>query len=498
MKHRIFVVVMMWSSLLGSIAVPDSHAQPDSADREIVELHGSLYRVRVGEQHTVFLHTPEGIVLVDPISIEVAQWLKQEFERRFPPGIVKYILHTNHHFDRAEGAQIFTGAQFIGQREFNGAVAAARREGAPSIAVSDRVRARDRNGDGRVTSEELYVRVRDVKLIFDDSRVVSLGGRTIELMHAPTDLAPDNTIVNFVSERTAFASEAPPFDPTFTFGTWKANNLKRWLAAAASLEFDTLALADGSSVNRTQITARSAYVNDLFRRVLDEYEAGRSADEFAESKVPQAYRSDATFGHWRANVSDIFAGLHVFRIEATIGALGHYAVRDAAYCSSFITCSTGGLVPGGTASVSVGAGRWAAVGEVSITDESFTAHTSRFVDEEFALVEARTSFMARYTRPVGAVSYRFLGGMSYTVGDRRGMNRVKGGLPPFAGRHPIQSHDTRWGYTGGFDLVLGRSLGIAVPLRFNYAARDASGTFPNRMDAQAGIAVTLRVFRLVH
>jgi hypothetical protein len=490
--------VIVSALLLGLIAVSDGAAQP-APDREIVQLKGDLYRVRVGDQHTVFLVTTAGIVLVDPISVETVQWLKEEFEHRFKPGVVRFVLHTNHRFDRAEGASIFLApAELIGHREFNGELSAARRAGAASIAVSDRARARDRNGDGRVTSEELYVRVRDVESQFNEKRVITLGGRTIEMVHAEARNAPDNAIINFPSERTAFASDAPPLDePAFQFGDWTPAEVKRWLAAASSLQFDNLVLENGHSIPRARITRLSSYVNDLVARVVQEYEAGRSADEFTEAKLPAAYRSDAAFREWRGNVSDVFESLSVFRVDATLGGLGHYAIRDSAYCASFTSCSTGGMVPAATGSLSVGAGRWAGVAEFSVSDESFTAHTSRLVDEDFALVETRTSFMFRYTRPAGNTAFRFLGGLSYTIGDRQGITRVKEALPPLAGRHPLESHRTRWGYTGGLDLVIGRSFGIVVPLRFNYAREDPSGTFPHRMDAQAGIALTLRLFRSV-
>jgi hypothetical protein len=414
-------------------------------------------------------------VLVDPLSIQVAQWLTEEFQRRFPPGTVKYVLHTNHRFDRAEGASIFSDpAELVGQREFNTAVAADRRLTTPSAAVSDHARDKDRDGDGQVTSDELYRRVRDVESQFDHKRVITLGGRTIEMISAATEVLPDNSIINFPGERTAFASEAPLLDGSpFSFGNWPAVDVRHWLTAAASLDFDNLVLADGRSIPKARITALSSDVKKLLARAVEDYEAGRSPARLA----------DARFS--------------VFRGEFTLGGLAHYAFRDPGYCGSSDTCSTGGLVRAATTSLSVGVDRWAAVGEFSVSDNSFTTRTSRFVDEDFALVESRTSVMMRYSHPMGAISYRLLGGLAFTVGDRRGLYRFKEGLPPFAGRHPLESHRTRFGYTGGIDLVIGHRLGLVVPLRFTYSTLDTSGTFPHRMDAQAGISLTMRLFRAV-
>jgi hypothetical protein len=259
-----------------------------------------------------------------------------------------------------------------------------------------------------------------------------------------------------------------------------------------------LMLGDGRSIPKTRIVLLSSYVNALIARVLSEYEAGRTPSSFTDAKLLPAYRSNALFQDWHDNVVDIHDSLSVLRVDATVGGLGHYAVRDESYCAAFTSCSTGGMVQAVTGSLSVGGARWAAVGEFSVTGNSFTALTSRFVDEEFALVESRTSFMARHTRSIGAMSFRLLGGMAHTIGDRRGANRVKEGLPPFAGRHPVTSHDSRWGYTGGIDLAVGRRIGIVLPLRFTYAINDKSTvTFPHRMDAQAGVALTFRLFRWI-
>ena len=116
-------------------------AQSSEPDREISQVTGNLYRVRSGAQHTVFLVTPGGIVLADPISVETAQWLKAELERRFPPGAVRYLVYTSHRFERATGGVIFNDrAELIGHREFKAALSRARRQAELSLSQSARRR----------------------------------------------------------------------------------------------------------------------------------------------------------------------------------------------------------------------------------------------------------------------------------------------------------------------------------------------------------------------
>jgi hypothetical protein len=484
--------------LLVLLSAVKGQAQTLPEDREIVQLKGDLYRVRVGEQHTVFLVTPSGIVLVDPISVEVARWLQEEFEQRFKPGVVRFVVHTNHHFERSEGALVFRAtAARVGHRDFNSALSASRHDSSSAIPISDRVRARDRNKDGRVTSEEVHARVIDIDTPFDQQRVITHGGRTFVVAHAPSDSIPDNLIVSFTGERIAFASEAPPLaDSPFKFGSWKPRAVRRWLTAASALEFDTLLLADGTAVPKATITRRLAFVNDLVSGVVEEYEAGRGPTDFREATLPQTYRSDASFQNWRSNMTDVYSNVTVIRGDITLGGLGHFDIAQGSSCGTFASCSTGGMVFASAGSLGIGVGRWAGVFEMSVTDEAFSSYSSQFLDEDFAVVQTRASVMARHSWPAGAFAFRLLGGMSRTIGDLRGINRVKQGFAPFAGRHPIASHDERWGYTGGIDLVLGRNFGLVIPLRFTVAS-ETSETFRHHFDAQAGVTLTMRLFRSV-
>ena len=462
--------------LASFLSAADSGAQTSEPDREISQVKGNLYRARSGAQHTVFLVTAGGIVLADPISVETAQWLKDEFERRFPPGVVRYVVYTSHRSERATGGVIFNDpAELVGHREFNAALSRARKLAEPS-----------------------YRGVRDAETFFDDARAITIGSSAIELIHAPTAATPESTVVNFRDARTAFVADAPLLAQSpFSFGTFKPRDVRRWLATVSALDFEVLLLGDGRSIQKSELVKLAAYVDEIVRRVASDYEAGRSAAEFAQAQLPQPFRSDAAFRNWRSNVSDAYGDVSVFTIEATVGVMATYIQRDDVFCASATACSSGGGVPAGITSLSASFGRWSMLGEVSAIEEAFSSRTTRFYDEDFALRETRIGVMLRRNMPAGAFSFRLLGGMSYAIADRRGIDRVKGGLPPFAGRHEIESRDTRYGVTGGIDLVVGRRLGIVVPLRFNYAVEEAKTTWPSRMDAQAGVAMTLRLFRTI-
>ena len=80
----------------------------------ISHINGDAYRATVDNHGTVFLVTSEGIILADPIGPGMAEWLKDEFDRRF--GVpVRYVVYSHYHWDHASGGDVFADtAQFVG------------------------------------------------------------------------------------------------------------------------------------------------------------------------------------------------------------------------------------------------------------------------------------------------------------------------------------------------------------------------------------------------
>ena len=95
------------------------------ARRSITRITGDLYRVQNNDHYTVFLVTPAGIILADPINVDAAAWIKAQLAERFPNAPVRYVLYSHHHQDHASGAAVFNDtAELVGHQNFAAALKA--------------------------------------------------------------------------------------------------------------------------------------------------------------------------------------------------------------------------------------------------------------------------------------------------------------------------------------------------------------------------------------
>jgi len=232
--------------------------KPATSPGVITSITGGLYEVGSGDQHTVFLVTSDGIILVDPLKRDTAFWLQQELTDRFPGRPVRYVLVTHYQRERAEGVSVFfQTAEVVGQRNFNGQIVQARR------AMPD---------DHRYAHE--------IKTEFEDRRTVKIADSTVEMIHVGTSRAPDMSLLYFPRERTVFAVDPPAFTVApFSFGVWQPGEVFNWLHAVSALDFDSLIFGNGQRATRADVVALGDYLDALRARVSVLYEEGRSLDD---------------------------------------------------------------------------------------------------------------------------------------------------------------------------------------------------------------------------
>src|SRR3970040_2380490 len=90
------------------------YQQTQYKGQEVGRLTGDVYYARMDDYLSVFMVTPDGIVLVEPVGTEFATWLKGELATRFKVP-VKYVIYSHHHWDHGSGADVYADtARIVG------------------------------------------------------------------------------------------------------------------------------------------------------------------------------------------------------------------------------------------------------------------------------------------------------------------------------------------------------------------------------------------------
>jgi glyoxylase-like metal-dependent hydrolase (beta-lactamase superfamily II) len=106
------LLLILAGGILVAAMVMQTVAQRGQA-RQITQISGDLYRASNGAWHGIFLVTPDGIILSDPLNTAFATWLKEQFAERFKVP-VRYVIYSHSHWDHVEGGAVFADtAKFV-------------------------------------------------------------------------------------------------------------------------------------------------------------------------------------------------------------------------------------------------------------------------------------------------------------------------------------------------------------------------------------------------
>lgn len=330
---RIAVVVSVLSAAVPVAAQPRAtYQQTQYKGQEIGKLTGDVYYARMDDYVSVFMVTPDGIVLVEPIGTEMATWLKGELAKRF--GVpVRYVIYSHSHWDHASGGSIYADtARFVGHEQLikNLLMPPA------STPLPANVRMQDANGNGTIEAAEaqgnlkaqfaLYdvddngvltgaeivhgpvKNVRPPDLTYSDRLTLHVGGKQVEVISRPTIHAADNTIVRFVDgSNVLFASDwitvhRLPFGPITDAETASVK-------AVEAMDFDYFVCSHGAIGRKADVTANRRYREELYDAVaravasgqtLEQAQAAVTMDAYKEWEFYDAQRPQNVAGMYRA------------------------------------------------------------------------------------------------------------------------------------------------------------------------------------------------------
>jgi len=244
--------------------------------RSITRITRDLYRVQNNDHYTVFLVTPAGIILADPINVDAAAWIKGQLAERFPNAPVRYVLYSHHHQDHASGAAVFNDtAELVGHQNFAAALKA-------SATVNE-------------AAAKRFAAVVPPESTYTDRRTVTLGGKRVDLIHpGRMGHAPDMTVLSFPAERVVFGVDfvnvkSVPGSNTLANGASIAEYVSA-LTVVQSLDFEIVAPGHGPTGSKADLAAYRRYYEDLEARVAARIAKGQSVEEIQAAKIMDEYK----------------------------------------------------------------------------------------------------------------------------------------------------------------------------------------------------------------
>ena len=313
------------------------YQQTQYKGQEIGKLTGDVYFARMDDYVSVFMVTPDGIVLVEPIGTEMAAWLKAELGRRFMVP-VKYVIYSHSHWDHASGGGVYADtARFIGHENMLKNIAMP----PPGTPLPQNARAQDTNGNGRIEAAEaqgnikaqfdLYdadndgalsgaevtrgpiANVRPPDLTYTDRITITLGGKRVEVISKPTAHADDNTIVRFVDgTNVVFASDwitvrRVPFGPIGDAETAVVKTVE-------AMDFEHFVCSHGMLGKKADVTANIRYREELKTAVAAAVAAGQTLEQAQASVMMEAYKDWEFYAQQRPqNVAGMYRALSTKR-----------------------------------------------------------------------------------------------------------------------------------------------------------------------------------------
>jgi len=308
-------------------------AQP-APTRGIVNVTGQLYRAQNNNHYTVFLVTPEGVIMSDPINREFGRWLKSEIASRFKVP-VRYVLYTHRDWDHASGGVVFADtAEFVGHRNMLAALAPpagnppltdaavkmdANRNGLVERAeasgdIAERFALFDYNRDDVVSGAEIARgSVSDVlppTITYTDRHTVTLGGKRVTMVHLGTAHADDSSALHFPDERAVFSADILQVK---RLPAALAPSVGAWIDALSrinALEFEYALTGHALAGTKKDAAESLRYLQDLSTGVAAGVAAGRSLPDIQKTLTLDAYKG---FERWDTVRTD-----HIASVYATL------------------------------------------------------------------------------------------------------------------------------------------------------------------------------------
>ena len=245
-------------------------AAQQQAKREITNISGDLYRFQNNFHYSVFLVTPKGIIVTDPINASAAQWLKTELQQRFKQP-VKYLIYSHDHRDHSAGGEVFGDTA--------------------TVIAHD-------NAKTTIIGEQRPTAVPDIT--FSERMTIELGGKVVELIYVGKSHSDNMIAMYFPAERAVFTVDFISVK-RLPYMNLSDSYFPDWIHAikvVEAMDFDILVPGHGPLGTKADASDHRAYMEDLYAAVLAQARAGKTLDQMKASIRLEKYKDWGRYDEW--------------------------------------------------------------------------------------------------------------------------------------------------------------------------------------------------------
>lgn len=269
MRSIRFPYLLVLAFLLGQ--GPGASAQQSRPDDEVTKLADDVYLFRHKFHQSIFITTPKGVVVTDPISADAASWLEAKI-KTLTDQPVRYVVYSHHHNDHITGGSVFADtALFISQ-------AAAR----PKV----------------LQAADPQTPVPD--LTFSDRMFIDLGGKHIELIYTGRNHSDNSLVVLLPQNKLLYAVDFIPVE-TVAYRALPDSYPDEWidsLKQVEQLDFDTLVPGHGKVGTKEHVQRFRGYLEDLRVAVLEQVQKGANLEETKKTVQLPKYEQWQRYADW--------------------------------------------------------------------------------------------------------------------------------------------------------------------------------------------------------
>lgn len=269
MRSRWFPFLLVVGCLLvQSQGVSAQQSQPDD---EITKLADDVYLFRHRFHQSIFITTPKGVIVTDPISPEAATWLKAKI-KSLTDQPVRYVIYSHDHADHITGGAVFAEtATFVSHW-------AARRE------ILNESRSETPVPD----------------LTFTDRLFIDLGGKHVDLIYTGKNHSDNSLIVLLSQNKLLFAVDFIPVE-TVAYRTMRNDYPDEWIESlkkVEQLDFETLVPGHGKIGKKEHVQRFRGYLEDLRAAVQEQVQKGAGVEEAKKNVRLPKYEQWQRYAEW--------------------------------------------------------------------------------------------------------------------------------------------------------------------------------------------------------